>query len=86
MKKKDIIFTIGLCIFMGVLWVVGMLVMGLWIPVRPKAYIWWFVGIVVTTLVINVWHSMRKDESDLKDPKREKYQRKVDNRRKKKRK
>lgn len=84
MNKKDLIFTFGLCIFMGVVWVIGMLVMGLWIPVRPKAYIWWFVGIVAATLVINIWHAMKEDESDLTDPKREKYQRKV-NRRKKKR-
>ena len=77
MKKKDLIFTLGLTIFMGVLWVVGMLVMGLWIPVRPKAYIWW-------TLVINIWHSLKEDQSDLKDPKREKYQRKVNKRKKKK--
>lgn len=84
MKKKDFIFTIGLSIFMGVLWVIGMLVMGLWISVRPKVYIWWFVGIVAATLIINVWHSMMKDESDLKDPKKEKYQRKVNKRKKKK--
>lgn len=84
MNKKDLIFTFGLCIFMGVIWGIGMLVMGLWIPVRPKVYIWWFVGIVVTTLVINVWHAMKEDESDLKDPKREKYQRKVNGRKKRK--
>lgn len=84
MKKKDLIFTLGLTIFMGVLWVVGMLVMGLWIPVRPKAYIWWFAGIVTVTLVINIWHSLKEDQSDLKDPKREKYQRKVNKRKKKK--
>lgn len=86
MKKKDLIFTIGLCIFMGVLWVVGMLVMGLWIPVRPKAYIWWFVFIVIVTLVISVWHSMKEDESDLNDPKRLKYQRKTNKRKNKKKK
>lgn len=84
MNKKDLIFTFGLCIFMGVIWVIGMLVMGLWIPVRPKTYIWWFVGIVVTTLVINIWHAMKEDESNLKDPKREKYQRKVNRKKKKK--
>lgn len=84
MKKKDFVFTIGLCIFMGVLWVVGMLVMGLWIPVRPKAYIWWFVFIVAATLVVSVWHSMKADESDLNDPKRLKYQRKTNKRKNKK--
>lgn len=84
MKKKDIIFTIGLCTFMGVLWAVGMLVMGLWVPVRPKTYIWWFAAIVVLTLVISVWHSMKEDQSDLPDPKREKYQRKTQRRRNRK--
>ncbi len=86
MKKKDVIFTIGLCTFMGVLWAVGMLVMGLWVPVKPKTYIRWFAAIVVLTLVISIWHSMKEDQSDLPDPKREKYQRKVNNRKKKKKK
>ena len=29
-------------------------------------------------LIVSVWHSMKADESDLTDPKREKYQRKVE--------
>ncbi len=86
MKKKDLVFTIGLSILMGVIWVLGVLAMGLWIPVRPKAYLFWFIGIVVTTLVISVWHSMKEDESDLKDPKRQKYMRKTTKKKKKKKK
>jgi hypothetical protein len=86
MKKKDLVFTIGLTIFMGVLWVSGVLIMGLLIPVRPKAYLLWFIGIVVATLVISVWHSMKEDESDLEDPKRQKYLRKTSKRRNKRRK
>lgn len=86
MKKKDVIFTIGLTIFMGVLWVVGVLVMGLWIPVRPKAYLWWFIFIVAATLIISVWHSMKEDQSDQGDPKRQKYIRKTSKKKKKKRK
>ena len=54
MKKKDVVFTIGLTIFMGVLWIVGEIVMGLWIPVVPKTHLWWFVGIVSVTLIISV--------------------------------
>ena len=86
MKKKDVVFTIGLTIFMGVLWIVGEIVMGLWIPVIPKTHLWWFVGIVSVTLIISVWHSMMEDESDLKDPKREKYDRKVAGRKARKKK
>lgn len=84
MKKKDLMFTIGLCTLMGIIWAVGMLVMGLWIAVRPSAYVKWFIVIVAVTLVISVWHSMKEDESDLKDPKREKYERKVNKRKKRK--
>ena len=83
MKKKDLVFTIGLCIFMGVLWIVGELVMGLWIAVVPKVHLWWLVGIVAVTLVISVWHSMIEDTSEQHDPKREKYRRKVNKYRKK---
>ena len=86
MKKKDVVFTIGLTIFMGVLWMIGVLVMGLWIPVRPKAYLWWFIFIVVVTLIISVWHSMKEDQSDQSDPKRQKYLRKTSKKKKKKRK
>lgn len=83
MTKKDLMFTLGLCLFMGILWAVGELVMGLWIAVIPSTHIFWLVGIVVVTLVVNVWHSMKEDESDVKDPKREKYDRKVNKRKKK---
>jgi hypothetical protein len=80
MKKKDVIFTIGLCIFTGILWMAGELVMGLWLAVRPKAHLWWLIGIVTFTLVVNVWHSFIEDESGAKDPYREKYDRKVNGR------
>lgn len=62
---------------MGVIWIVGELVMGLWIAVIPKTHIFWFAGIVIVTLGISVWHSMKEDESEEKDPKREKYERKT---------
>lgn len=82
MKKKDVVFTIGLTILMGVIWVIGELVMGLWIAVTPPAHIFWLVFIVIATLGINIWHAMIEDKSDLKDPKREKFERKVNKRRK----
>lgn len=86
MKKKDVMFIMGLSIFMGVLWVVGELVMGLWIAVIPKAHIVWFALIVILTLVISIWHAMIEDQSDLEDPKRVKYERKVNKRKKNRRK
>ncbi len=76
----------GLTILMGVIWILGELVMGLWIAVVPKAHIAWFAIIVVLTLGISVWHSMIEDESDLTDPKRAKYERKVSKRKKNRRK
>jgi len=82
MSKKDLKFTIALSVLMGMIWIVGELVMGLWIAVVPKAHLWWLVGIVVVTLTISVWHSMIEDNSDLEDPKRAKYQRKTQKRRK----
>lgn len=82
MKKKDVTFTIGLTILMGVIWAVGELVMGLWLAVVPSAHIFWFVLIVIITLGISVWHSMIEDNSDLEDPKRAKYERKVNKRKK----
>lgn len=82
MKKKDVTFTIGLTILMGVIWAVGELVMGLWLAVVPSAHIFWFALIVIITLGISVWHSMIEDNSDLEDPKRAKYERKVNKRKK----
>lgn len=76
MKKKDFIFILGFTMLMGIIWVVGELVMGLWIAVVPWVYIAWRVGIVVLTLGVCLWHSFLEDESDLKDPKRAKYERK----------
>ena len=83
MNKKDLKFTIGLTILMGVLWAIGELVMGLWGAVVPKAHIFWLALIVIITLVVNVWHSMIEDKSDLVDPKRAKYERKTTKRKKK---
>ena len=80
MKKKDVTFTIGLTILMGVIWAVGELVMGLWLAVVPSAHIFWFALIVIITLGVSVWHSMIEDNSDLEDPKRAKYERKVNKR------
>ncbi len=82
MKKKDVTFTIGLTILMGVIWAVGELVMGLWLAVVPSAHIFWFALIVIITLGVSVWHSMIEDNSDLEDPKRAKYERKVNKRKK----
>lgn len=86
MNKKDVVFIMGLSLLMGVIWIIGELIMGLWIAVVPKAHIVWFVLIVVLTLVISVWHSMIEDESDIEDPKRVKYERKVNKRKKNRRK
>ena len=82
MKKKDVTFTIGLTILMGVIWAVGELVMGLWLAVVPSAHIFWFALIVIITLGVSLWHSMIEDNSDLEDPKRAKYERKVNKRKK----
>lgn len=83
MNKKDLTFTIGLTILMGVIWIVGELVMGLWVAVVPRTHGFWLAGIVVVTLVISVWHSMKEDDSDRQDPKRAKYDRKTGKKRKK---
>ena len=71
MSRKDLTFTLGLTIFMGVLWMLGELVMGLWVAVLPKHHIIWTVIIVVITLAVSVWHSMKADESGLVDSKKE---------------
>ena len=84
MNKKDVMFIMGLSMLMGVIWIIGEIVMGLWVAVNTKGHIFWFALIVIITLVISVWHSLLEDESDLEDPKRAKYQRKTNrkNRRK----
>lgn len=84
MKKKDVTFIIGLTILMGVIWMIGELVMGLWIAVIPRTHIFWLALIVIVTLVISVWHSMIEDKSDLEDPKRAKYVRKTEKRKQRK--
>ena len=82
MKKKDLLFTFGLTLLMGVLWVTGEVVMGLWIAVPQWGHIAWFAGIVVVTLTVSVVHSLMEDESESEkiDPKRAKYERKVNKR------
>lgn len=82
MKKKDFTFILGLTILMGVLWIVGEIVMGLWIPVVPAVRLAWRIGIVVVTLIISVWHAMIEDESDKKTPHQKKYEKKTKKRRK----
>lgn len=62
MKKNEVTFIIGTCILMGVIWVLGELVMGLWIAVYDWAFIIWRILIVVATLIITVWHSFKYDE------------------------
>jgi fatty acid desaturase len=81
MKKKDLFFTFGLTLFMGILWIAGEVVMGLWLAVPAWGHIAWMAGIVVVTLIISVWHSLMEDESGRRDPKTEKYERKVNKRR-----
>ena len=80
MKKKDTIFIIGLTILMGVIWVIGEIVMGLWITVAPWVYLVWRGGIILVTLVISVWHAMLEDSTEEKNPRAAKYERKVTNR------
>ncbi len=77
MKKKDFIFTLGLTMLMGILWVVGEVVMGLWLAVPTAVHIGWFVAIVVVTLAINIWHMFKTDKADSENPKISKYERKV---------
>ncbi|MBD5160131.1 MAG: hypothetical protein HDT23_07830 [Ruminococcus sp.] len=84
MKKKDIVFIMGLSLLMGMIWIIGEIVMGMWIAVNTKGHIFWFVLIVILTLVISVWHSLLEDESDLEDPKRAKYQRKTNRKKRRK--
>lgn len=85
MKKKDLIFTLGLTLLMGIVWITGELIMGLWVAVIPSAHIFWLVGIVLATLAINVWHTFKEDESGAKDEKQSKYERKTAKRKRKKR-
>jgi len=82
MSKKDLVFIFGLTLLMGVIWAVGEVVTGIWIKVPHKFHIVWLVGIVAVTLAVSVWHSVIEDESGLKDPKKEKYERKKNKRKK----
>lgn len=77
MSKKDILFTLGITLLMGVVWGLGELITGMWVPVKESFHIFWFGGVVLATLIISVWHSMKEDESDRTDPKKAKYDRKM---------
>lgn len=66
MKKNDFTFIIGLTLLAGVIWIVGELVMGMWIAVYWWVPIVWRILIVVGTLSVSVWHSFKYDE-DLKN-------------------
>lgn len=65
---------------MGILWVVGEVVMGLWVAVKPSVHIFWFVGVVGATLAINIWHMFKNDKADSENPKISKYKRKAEKR------
>lgn len=82
MKKKDIIFIIGLSIFMGVLWIAGELVMGLWIAVVPVVRLIWRIGIVAVALIISLWQAMLEDQPEKKSAKELKYERKTQKKKK----
>jgi len=77
MKKKDLIFIVGLTLFMGVLWICGELVMGLWIAVVPAVRLVWRIAIVAVTVGISVWHSLLEDQSHKKNSRQAKYERKT---------
>lgn len=83
MKKKDFVFILGLTLFMGILWISGELVMGLWIAVVPTVLLAWRIGIVAVTIVVSVWHAMLEDESEKKTPRQTKYERKTKKRKNK---
>ena len=74
MKKKDFTFIFGLTLLMGIIWIVGEVVMGLWIPVVPVVHAIWLTAIVAVCVVISVWHAFKEDKSD---PKISKYERKT---------
>ena len=83
MKRKDVLFIIGLTMLMGIVWVLGELVMGLWVAVVSRAHVFWTMGIIILTVIISVWHSMIEDESDRTDPRAAKYYRKIEKRKNK---
>lgn len=62
MKKNDFIFIVGLTLLAGVIWIVGEVVMGMWIAVYHWVPVVWRILIVVGTLSISVWHSFKYDE------------------------
>ena len=77
MSKKDVFFTVGLALLMGVIWGLGELVTGMWIAVPSYFHIVWFAAIVVIALVVSTWHAMKEDKSQRMDPKVQKYEKKM---------
>lgn len=67
MKKHDFTFIIGLTLLAGVIWVIGEIIMGMWVAVYWWVPFVWRVLVVVGTLAVSVWHSFKYDE-DLKNP------------------
>lgn len=72
MKKNDFTFIIGLTLLASIIWVVGELVMGMWIAVYWWVPVVWRILVVVGTLSVSVWHSFKYDE-DFKDSDDEKH-------------
>lgn len=64
MKKKDFTFIIGLTLLFAVIWIVGELIMGIYIAVYSWVFIVWRVLIVVGCLSISIWHSFKDENFD----------------------
>lgn len=79
MNKKDLTFIAGLTLFMGVLWMIVEIIVGIWIPVFPSFHKIWLIAVVAATLIISVWHAFKYDEND---PKVQKYEKKRGKRKK----
>lgn len=62
MKKNDFTFIVGLTLLASVIWVIGEIIMGMWIAVYWWVPIVWRVLVVVGTLAVSVWHSFKYDE------------------------
>ena len=77
MSKKDVFFTVGLALLMGIIWGVGEVVTGMWIAVPPVFHVIWFAVIVVVALILSIWHAMKEDKSQRMDTKVQKYERKM---------
>ena len=67
---------------MGIIWVVGEVVNGPMDSGSSEGHVFWTCGNSILTVFISVWHSMIEDESDRTDPKKAKYYRKTEKRKK----